>query len=544
MPPTITAVAASLDIPPEHLLPYGRDKAKVALDFAEAAAARPRGKVILVTSINPTAAGEGKTVTTIGLGDALNHIGKRAVICLRQPSMGPVFGMKGGATGGGRAALLPAADINLHFTGDFHAVGAAHNLLAALLDNHLHWGNTLKIDPRRIHLRRVIDMNDRALRDVVLGLGGAANGVPRQSGFDILVASEVMAILCLASGRRDLADMLARIVVADTVDRHPVTARDLKAEGAMCALLRDALAPNLVRSVEGSPALVHGGPFANIAHGCNSVIATRLGQALADYVVTEAGFGADLGAEKFIDIKCRRAGIEPAAAVVVVSARALKLHGGVAAAELSQPDPEAVLRGGANLARHIENLRKFGVPVVVAVNRFPADVPAELAAVTTVAHEAGVEAVPATHFADGPAGAADLARAVVALAEGPRAVLRFLYPDQMPLKQKIETVAREIYHAGAVAFDEAAERRLAALQQTGHGLLPVCMAKTQFSFTGNPALKGAPAGHTLHVREVRLAAGAGFVVAICGEIMTMPGLPRNPSAERIALGPGGEIAGV
>ncbi len=544
MASSIAAVAAGLDIPAEHVLAYGRDKAKIDLDFAEAAATRPRGKIILVTSINPTAAGEGKTVTTIGLGDALNHIGKRAVICLRQPSMGPVFGMKGGATGGGRAALVPAADINLHFTGDFHAVGAAHNLLAALLDNHLHWGNALKIDPRRVHWRRVIDMNDRALRDIVLGLGGPAHGVPREGGFDILVASEVMAILCLAKGRRDLADMLARVVVADTADRHPVTARDLKAEGAMLALLRDALAPNLVRSREGSPALVHGGPFANIAHGCNSVIATRLGQALADYVVTESGFGADLGAEKFLDIKCRRAGIEPAAAVVVVSARALKLHGGVAAGDLTRPDPEAVRRGGANLARHIENLRKFGLAVAVAVNRFPADTADEIAAVAAVAREAGVEAIPATHFTDGAAGAADLARAVVALAEGPRAPLRLLYPDQMPLKDKIETVAREIYRAGAVTFDEPAARRLAALQQAGHGELPVCMAKTQFSFSNDPALKGAPTGHTLHVREVRLAAGAGFVVAICGEIMTMPGLPRVPAAERIALAPDGEIIGV
>jgi formate--tetrahydrofolate ligase len=539
----IIEIGARLGIPPESLIPYGHDKAKVAAPFISGLEGRPEGKLILVTAINPTPAGEGKTTTTVGLGDGLNRIGKRAVVCIREASLGPNFGMKGGAAGGGMAQVVPMEDMNLHFTGDFHAITAAHNLLAALIDNHIYWGNPLDIDPRRVVWRRVMDMNDRALRDVVTSLGGVANGYPRQTGFDITVASEVMAILCLARDLAELEARLARIVVAYTRDRRPVYARDLKAEGAMAVLLKDAMQPNLVQTLENNPAFVHGGPFANIAHGCNSVIATRTALRLADYVVTEAGFGADLGAEKFFDIKCRKAGLKPAAAVNVATIRALKMNGGVEKADLGREDVAAAVAGCANLARHIENVRGFGVPVVVALNHFTTDTAAEIAAVQARVAELGVEAVLCRHWAEGSAGIEALARTVVALAEAPPAFAP-LYPDAMPLWDKIETIARRIYRAGAVTADRAVREQLSAWEKAGYGDLPVCMAKTQYSFSTDPALRGAPEGHTVPVREVRLSAGAGFVVAICGEIMTMPGLPRVPAAETIRLDAEGRIEGL
>jgi formate--tetrahydrofolate ligase len=540
----IGEIAARAGIPAEALESYGRYKAKVSLDFVAAARAQPEGALVLVTGISPTPAGEGKTTTTIGLGDALNRAGARTMICLREPSLGPCFGLKGGATGGGRAQVAPMDQINLHFTGDFHAITSAHNLLAAMLDNHLFWDNPLGIDRRRIRWRRALDMNDRALRSIIDSLGGISNGDPREDGFDITVASEVMAIFCLARDLDDLVERLGRIVVAERRDGSAITARDLKADGAMAALLRDALAPNLVQTLEGSPALVHGGPFANIAHGCNSVIATRLGLGLADIVVTEAGFGADLGGEKFLDIKCRQAGLRPACTVIVATIRALKMHGGVARDALGTPDVAAVTRGSANLVRHIENMGKFGLPVVVALNHFTGDTAEERAALGAILAPLGVTLVPCTHWADGAAGAAGLAAAVQAVIAEGRARFAPLYPDAMPLAEKIGTIARDIYRADGVDFAPAAAKRLAAITAAGHGDLPVCIAKTQYSFSADPTQMGAPVGHRLPVREVRLSAGAGFVVALAGTIMTMPGLPRVPAAESIGLDETGQITGL
>jgi formate--tetrahydrofolate ligase len=539
----IAEIAARAGIPEDALEPYGRTKAKIGFDFIREAEARPDGALVLVTGISPTAAGEGKTTTVVGLGDALNALGRRTVICLREPSMGPCFGQKGGATGGGRAQVVPMEEINLHFTGDFHAITAANNLLAAMVDNHLFWGNALGLDPRRVSARRALDVNDRALRGIVNGLGGGANGAPREDGFDITVASEVMAVFCLSRDLAELQDRLGRIVVGQRRDGSMVTARDLKADGAMAALLRDALMPNLVQTLEGSPALVHGGPFANIAHGCNSVMATRLGLKLADVVVTEAGFGADLGAEKFLDIKCRSAGLWPACSVVVATLRALKMHGGVAKSALDREDPGAVARGVANLARHVENMRKFGLPVVVGLNRFTSDTDAEFAVVRDAMAERDVETVMCTHWADGAAGATDLARAVLArLGSGARPAP--LYPAAMPLAEKLRTVAREIYRAADIALSPAVARRLATFEAAGFADVPVCIAKTQYSFSADPTLMGAPEGHILPVRDVRLLAGAGFVVAVCGDIMTMPGLPRVPAAETIGLDAEGRIEGL
>ncbi|MFC0385344.1 formate--tetrahydrofolate ligase [Muricoccus vinaceus] len=540
----IAEIAARAGIPAEALEPYGRFKAKLGTDFVRAQEGRPEGALVLVTGINPTAAGEGKTTTTIGLGDALNALGTRAMIALREPSLGPCFGVKGGATGGGRAQVGPMEEINLHFTGDFHAITAANNLLSAMIDNHIHWGNALDLDARRIAWKRAIDMNDRALRLAAVGLGGVGNGFPREDGFDITVASEVMAIFCLSRDLDDLRARLGRIIIGQTRDGRAVTAHELKADGAMAALLRDALMPNLVQTLEGSPALVHGGPFANIAHGCNSVIATRLALRMADVVVTEAGFGADLGAEKFLDIKCRMAGLAPSACVVVATVRALKMHGGVAKAALGTEDVAAVRRGVSNLERHVENMGKFGLPVVVALNRFTSDTDAEIAAVQEAMAALGTRAILCTHWSDGAAGAAELARAVQGLVAGGTARFRPLYPDEMPLAEKIGTVAREIYGASAVALPPALATRLRRFEEAGFGRAPVCIAKTQYSFSANPALLGAPSGHVLPVREVRLSAGAGFVVAVCGDVMTMPGLPRHPAAETIGLDAEGRIDGL
>ncbi|MCU0887409.1 MAG: formate--tetrahydrofolate ligase [Rubritepida sp.] len=541
----IQAIAAKAGIPDEALEPYGKHKAKVGLDFvAGALHDRPLGKLVLVTGINPTPAGEGKSTTTVGLGDALNAIGQRAMICLREPSLGPCFGVKGGATGGGHAQVVPMEDINLHFTGDFHAITAANNLLAAMLDNHIYWGNALGLDARRIAWRRAIDMNDRALRGIVGSLGGTANGFPREDGFDIVVASEVMAAFCLAHDLADLQARLARIIVGQTREGKNVTARDLKADGAMAVLLKDAFAPNLVQTLAGSPALVHGGPFANIAHGCNSVVATRLGLHLADVVVTEAGFGADLGAEKFLDIKCRLAGLAPDACVIVATVRALKMHGGVAKSELGHEDVPAVKRGVVNLARHVENIRKFGLPPVVALNRFTSDTAAEIQAVQQAMAAIGVEAILCTHWADGAAGAVPLAEAVMRRIAAGEARFQPLYADALPLAEKIRTIAREIYRARDIALPDAVAAKLARFEREGFGQLPVCIAKTQYSFSADPTALGAPEGHVLPVREVRLSAGAGFVVAICGEVMTMPGLPRVPAAESIRLDAEGRIEGL
>ena len=540
----IHEIGAALDIPADALLPFGHDTAKLSAGFIAGLLDRPLGKLILVTAINPTPAGEGKTTTTVGLGDGLRAIGKRAAICIREPSLGPCFGVKGGAAGGGRAQVVPMEDINLHFTGDFHAITSAHNLLAALLDNHIHWGNALGIDTRRVVWRRVLDMNDRALRDVVTSLGGVANGYPRQTGFDITVASEVMAILCLATDMDDLQHRLGAIVVAYTRDRAPVTARDLKADGAMAVLLRAALQPNLVQTLEHTPAFVHGGPFANIAHGCNSVLASRSALTLADYVVTEAGFGADLGAEKFLNIKCRKAGLAPDCAVLVATVRALKMNGGVAKDDLGAENVAAVTAGCDNLARHLENLRGFGLPVVVAINHFAGDTDAEIAAVQARVAELGAEAVLCRHWAEGSAGITDLAKHVVALVEGGTARFTPLYPDNMPLADKIDTIARRIYRADGVQMDARLRAQLAAWEAAGHGHLPICMAKTQYSFTTDPERRGAPTGFTLPVRDLRLSAGAGFVVAICGETMTMPGLPRVPAAESIGIDGDGFVAGL
>ncbi|QPZ89856.1 formate--tetrahydrofolate ligase [Thioclava electrotropha] len=536
-------IAAKLDIPEDALIPYGRDKAKLEAEFIAGLDERETGKLILVTAISPTPAGEGKTTTTVGLGDGLSRIGKRAAICLREASLGPNFGMKGGAAGGGYAQVVPMESMNLHFTGDFHAVGAAHNLLSAMIDNHIHWGNALEIDARRITWRRVLDMNDRALRDIVVSLGGVSNGFPRQTGFDITVASEVMACLCLSRDLTDLQERLGRIVVGYRRDRSPVTCAEIGADGAMVVLLKDALQPNLVQTLEGTPAFVHGGPFANIAHGCNSVIATQSALKLADYVVTEAGFGADLGAEKFFDIKCRKAGLSPNAAVVVATVRALKMNGGVAKADLGAENVAAVEAGCANLARHIANMKKFGVPVVVAINRFTADTEDEIAAVRDAAEAQGVEAVLCTHWAEGGAGTEALAEKIVALTERPSQFAP-LYPDDMTLFEKIETIATRIYHASDVYADQKILNQLRDWEAAGYGNLPICVAKTQYSFSADPTLRGAPSGHTLPIREVRLSAGAGFVVVICGEIMTMPGLPRHPAAETIGLDAEGRITGL
>jgi len=540
----IAEVGAKLGIPAGAIEPYGHYKGKLDPDWLAAQPKGAMGKLILVTAINPTPAGEGKTTTSVGLADGLNRIGRKTMLCLREPSLGPCFGTKGGAAGGGHAQVAPMEDINLHFTGDFHAVTSAHNLLAAMIDNHIHWGNALGIDVRRIVWRRVLDMNDRALRDIAQSLGGPANGFPRESGFDITVASEVMAILCLAEDLADLERRLGAIVVAYTSDRQPVTARDLKADGAMAVLLKDAVKPNLVQTLENNPALVHGGPFANIAHGCNSVIATRAALGLADYVVTEAGFGADLGAEKFFDIKCRQAGLKPAAAVIVATVRALKMNGGVAKSDLGAEDVAAVRRGGVNLARHIENVRQFGVPAVVAINHFGTDSDAEIDAIREIAAAHGSEAVLCRHWAEGGAGAAELAERVATLADADAGQFAPLYDDDLPLFAKIDTIARRIYRADEAVADPQVHAQLARWEADGFGHLPVCMAKTQYSFSTDPALLGAPTGHVVHVREVRLAAGAGFVVAICGEIMTMPGLPRVPAAESIRIDADGVIAGL
>ncbi len=540
----ITAIGAKLGIAPGDLVPFGNDKAKIEAAFLKSLEPRRDGKLILVTAINPTPAGEGKTTTTVGLGDALNHIGKKAMICLREPSLGPCFGVKGGAAGGGMAQIVPMEDINLHFTGDFHAITSAHNLLAAMLDNHIYWGNALNIDTRRVVWRRVMDMNDRALRQINAGLGGVSNGYPRETGFDITVASEVMAILCLATDAADLEQRLGDIIVAYRRDKSPVFARDLKADGAMAALLQHAIQPNLVQTIENNPALVHGGPFANIAHGCNSVIATKAALKLADYVVTEAGFGADLGAEKFFDIKCRKAGLKPAAAVIVATIRALKMNGGVAKADLGAENVAAVRKGLVNLQRHIENVQKFDVPVVVAINHFTSDTDAEVKLVQAAVKKLGVEAHICRHWADGGAGAQALAKSVVLLADGKSARFKPLYKDDLSLVRKIETVATEIYRAARVEFSSGVREQLAGFEAMGYGKLPVCMAKTQYSFSADPTLLGAPEGHVIPVREVRLSAGAGFVVAICGDIMTMPGLPSSPSAERIRLNEQGLLEGL
>ncbi|WP_118136501.1 formate--tetrahydrofolate ligase [Oceanicella sp. SM1341] len=540
----IGEVAATLGIPWEDLIPYGHDKAKLSAGYIAGLKDRPRGKLILVTAVNPTPAGEGKTTTTVGLGDGLRAVGKNAVVCIREASLGPCFGMKGGAAGGGYAQVVPMEEMNLHFTGDFHAITTAHNLLAAMIDNHIHWGNALDIDPRRVTWRRVLDMNDRALRNVVTSLGGPANGVPRESGFDITVASEVMAILCLATDLADLERRLGDIIIGYRRDRSPVTARDLQADGAMTVLLQQAMQPNLVQTLENTPAFVHGGPFANIAHGCNSVIATETALRLADYVVTEAGFGADLGAEKFMNIKCRKAGLAPDAVVIVATVRALKMNGGVAKADLGSENVAAVKSGCANLARHIENVKKFGVPAIVGINHFVTDTEAELEAVQQFCRQFGVEAVVNRHWAEGSAGIAGMAEKVVELAEHSARNFSPIYPDDMSLFDKMDTVAREIYRADGVVADERVRAQLRAWEEAGYRDLPVCMAKTPYSFTADPTRGGAPTGFTIPVREVRLSAGAGFVVAICGDIMTMPGLPREPAAERIRLDADGNIEGL
>jgi formate--tetrahydrofolate ligase len=540
----ILEIGAKLGIPAESLLPYGHDKAKVSQEFINSVQGRPDGKLILVTAINPTPAGEGKTTTTVGLGDGLNRIGKRAVVCIREASLGPNFGMKGGAAGGGYAQVVPMEDMNLHFTGDFHAITSAHNLLSAMIDNHIYWGNAQDIDQRRAVWRRVMDMNDRALRDMVVSLGGVANGFPRQTGFDITVASEVMAILCLARDLKDLEKRLGDIVVAYRRDKSPVYARDIKADGAMTVLLKDAMQPNLVQTLENNPAFVHGGPFANIAHGCNSVIATTTALKLGEYVVTEAGFGADLGAEKFFDIKCRKAGLTPAAAVIVATVRAMKMNGGVAKVDLGAENVDAVRKGCPNLGRHIANVKGFGVPVVVAINHFYSDTDAEVEAVKAYVAEQGAEAILCKHWAQGSAGIEDLARKVVQLAEGGSANFAPLYADEMPLFQKVETIAKRIYHADEVIADKSVRDQLKAWEAAGYGHFPICMAKTQYSFTTDPNVRGAPTGHTVPIREVRLSAGAGFIVVICGEIMTMPGLPKVPSAEVIRLNESGQIEGL
>ncbi|WP_439154739.1 formate--tetrahydrofolate ligase [Yoonia sp.] len=540
----IQEIGAKLGIDSDDLLPYGHDKAKVSQRLIDSVQDRADGKLILVTAINPTPAGEGKTTTTVGLGDGLNAIGKKAAVCIREASLGPCFGMKGGAAGGGYAQVVPMEDMNLHFTGDFHAITSAHNLLSAMIDNHIYWGNELDIDIRRVVWRRVMDMNDRALRQITTSLGGVANGFPRETGFDITVASEVMAILCLARNLEDLEKRLGDIIVAYRRDRSPVYCRDIKADGAMTVLLKDAMQPNLVQTLENNPAFVHGGPFANIAHGCNSVTATTTALKLADYVVTEAGFGADLGAEKFMNIKCRKAGIAPSCVVVVATVRAMKMNGGVAKADLGAENVAAVEAGCANLGRHIENVKSFGVPVVVAINHFVTDTDAEVEAVKAYVATQGSEAILCKHWALGSEGTRDLATRVAAIADADDADFAPIYPDDMSLFDKIDTIAKKIYRADAVIADSKIRDQLRQWEEQGYGHLPVCMAKTQYSFSTDPNLRGAPTGHSVPVREVRLSAGAGFVVVICGEIMTMPGLPRVPSAEAIRLNANGEIEGL
>ena len=540
----IADIGAKLDIPPESLLPHGHHMAKIDFGFINGLAKKRDGKLILVTAITPTPAGEGKTTTTVGLGDGLNALGKRAAICIREPSLGPCFGMKGGAAGGGYAQVVPMENINLHFTGDMHAISAAHNLLSAMVDNHVYWGHKPALDVRRIVWRRVVDMNDRALRQITASLGGVANGFPRETGFDITVASEIMAIFCLASDLKDLQRRIDNIVVGYTRDKKPVRAKQLKASGAMAVLLKDALMPNLVQTLENNPAFIHGGPFANIAHGCNSVIATKTALKLADYVVTEAGFGADLGAEKFFDIKCRKAGLKPAAAVVVATIRALKMHGGVGKADLGREDVTAVTKGCANLERHVRNIKSYGVPPVVAINKFITDTDAEVAAVEAACKKLGVKAILCTHWADGSKGTADLARHVVSMIDAGKAKFKPIYPDAMPLFDKIDTVVKKIYGGAGADADKKVRDQLKEWEAAGYGHLPVCIAKTQYSFSTDPALKGAPKGHMVNVREVRLAAGAEFIVAITGEVMTMPGLPRVPSANSIHLDGKGLIQGL
>ncbi|MFZ1989154.1 MAG: formate--tetrahydrofolate ligase [Alphaproteobacteria bacterium] len=540
----IAEIGKEIGIPESALLQYGPTKAKISMDFIEGLKDKKDGKLVLVTAITPTPAGEGKTTTTVGLADGLNRIGKKAISCTREPSLGPNFGVKGGAAGGGYAQVVPMEDINLHFTGDFHAITSANNLLAAMIDNHIYWGNEPQIDPRRVTWRRVVDLNDRALRSIVNSLGGVANGFPREDGFDITVASEVMAILCLAMDLKDLERRLGNIVIGQTRDRKPVTARDIKAEGAMTVLLKDALMPNLVQTLENNPAFIHGGPFANIAHGCNTVLATKTALKLSDYVVTEAGFGADLGAEKFFDIKCRKAGLKPAAAVIVATVRALKMHGGVAKEDLKHENVAAVSKGGSNLARHIENVKKFGVPVVVAINKFITDSDAELAAVEKIAAEKGAKAILCTHWADGSKGTEALAHHVVELCESGKADFKPLYPDEMPLWDKVSTIATSLYGADEVTADKTVRQRFKDLQNEGYGKFPICMAKTQYSFSTDPNLKGAPTGHSVAVREVRLSAGAEFLVVITGDIMTMPGLSKVPAANSIRLNDKGQIEGL
>jgi formate--tetrahydrofolate ligase len=540
----IQQIGAKLDIPERDLLPFGHDKAKISAEFIKAQRDGKDGKLVLVTAINPTPAGEGKTTTTVGLGDGLNALGKKAMICIREASLGPCFGMKGGAAGGGYAQVVPMEEMNLHFTGDFHAITSAHNLLSAMIDNHIYWGNELEIDQRRVTWRRVVDMNDRALRDIVTSLGGVSNGFPRQAGFDITVASEVMAILCLALDIEDLQKRLGDIIVAYRRDRSPVYCRDIKADGAMTVLLSQAMQPNLVQTLENNPAFVHGGPFANIAHGCNSVVATTTALKLADYVVTEAGFGADLGAEKFMNIKCRKAGIAPSVVVLVATVRAMKMNGGVAKADLGAENVAAVQAGCPNLGRHIENIKSFGVPVVVAVNHFVTDTDAEVAALQDYVAEQGSEAIVSRHWEHGSKGALDLATRVAEVADSGMANFSPIYPDDMPLFEKMEAIAKRIYRADEVLADQKIRDQLRQWEDQGYGNLPVCMAKTQYSFSTDPTLRGAPTGHSVPVREVRLSAGAGFIVAICGEIMTMPGLPRVPSAEAIMLNDQGQIEGL
>ena len=540
----IQEIGAKLGIPEEALIPYGHDKAKISYDFINANSDRGDGKLILVTAVSPTPAGEGKTTTTVGLGDAMNLIGRQTTICLREPSLGPCFGMKGGAAGGGYAQVVPMTDINLHFTGDFHAIGAAHNLLAALIDNHMHWENQLNIDPRRVTWRRVVDMNDRALRTITSGLGGYHNGVVREAGFDITVASEIMAIFCLATSLADLEDRLGKIVLGYTRQNEPVTVRELNSQGSMTALLKDALQPNLVQTMENNPALMHGGPFANIAHGCNTVMATKTALKLSDYVVTEAGFGADLGAEKFLNIKCRKAGLKPDAVVLVATIRALKMQGGVPKDELTKENVAALTDGCKNLGRHIRNLGKFGVPVVVGINRFTADTDAESAAVKEFCKGFGVQAVDCTHWADGGKGTKELAEHVTQLCDSGAAQFRTLYTDDISLWEKTRRVAREIYGADDIIADKKVRDQFARFEQEGYGKYPVCMAKTQYSFSTDPNLLGAPTGHVVPIREIRLAAGAEFIVVICGAIMTMPGLPRKPAADNIRVNSEGQIEGL
>lgn len=540
----IQEIGAKLGIPAESLIPYGHDKAKISSEFIQSNGKAKDGKLVLVTAVSPTPAGEGKTTTTVGLGDGLNRIGKKTVICLREPSLGPCFGMKGGAAGGGYAQVVPMTDINLHFTGDFHAIGAAHNLLAALIDNHMHWENQLNIDPRRVTWRRVVDMNDRSLRTITSGLGGYHNGVVREAGFDITAASEIMAIFCLATDLQDLETRLGNIVLGYTRNNEAVTVRQLNSQGAMTALLRDAFQPNLVQTMENNPALIHGGPFANIAHGCNSAIATKTGLKLADYVVTEAGFGADLGAEKFFNIKCRKAGLSPDAVVLVATIKAIKMHGGVAKDNLGSENLAAVEEGCKNLGRHIRNLGHFGVPVVVAVNRFTSDTDAEVSVVQKYSEKFGVQAIDCTHWADGGAGAIELAEQIVKICDAGTAQFRTLYSDEKSLWDKARTIAREIYGADDIIADKKIRDQFASFEEQGYGKYPICMAKTQYSFSTDPNLLGAPSGHVVHIREIRLAAGAEFIVAVCGAIMTMPGLPRKPAADNIGVNSEGRIVGL